>query len=146
MRAAAAMLPAVSFASKGDTSIDTQPSTPSVASKAGRNRSAARRRSSSASSMNKRFAGFSRLGLVANAFVVGGGIADRLVENGRVRGQSGDRELVDVTAQRAVVENLAGDVVQPEALAEVVQLLGLVHVRSWFVAATRYGRSGEKIG
>src|SRR6266513_1843284 len=92
----------------------------------------------------ERFTGFSRLCLVANALVVGGGIADRLVENGRVRGQARDRELVDVTAQRAVVENFAGDVVQPETLAEVVQLLCLVHGRSWFVAATPTGEAARK--
>src|SRR2546423_14733956 len=90
---------------------------------------------------DERCTGFSRLCLGANALVVGSGIADRLVENGRVRGQARDRELVDVTAQRAVVENFAGDVVQPETLAEVVQLLCLVHGGSWFVAATPTGES-----
>ena len=37
------MVPAVSSASRGETSSDTQPSTPPVASWIGRNRSAARR-------------------------------------------------------------------------------------------------------
>ena len=41
MRVAASMLPAVSPASSGDSSIETRPSTPAVASKTGRNRSAA---------------------------------------------------------------------------------------------------------
>ena len=49
---AAARVLAVSWASSGDTSSDTQPSTPSVRSQIGRNRSAARVRSSSASSKN----------------------------------------------------------------------------------------------
>jgi hypothetical protein len=44
--------PCVSFAKSGDTSIETQPSTPPVRSNTGRNRSAARRRSSSAKSTN----------------------------------------------------------------------------------------------
>jgi hypothetical protein len=44
------MVAAVSWESSGDTSSDTQPSTPSVRPCAGRNASAARRRSSIASS------------------------------------------------------------------------------------------------
>ena len=71
MRAAASMLPAVSAASSGDSSIDTQPSTPSVASNTGRNRSAARRRSSSASSMNSASPDSPAARLVADARVVG---------------------------------------------------------------------------
>ena len=43
-----AIVPAVSFASSGETSSDTQPSRPRVASKLGRNSAAARFRSSSA--------------------------------------------------------------------------------------------------
>src|SRR6185503_17862400 len=65
---------------------------------------------------------------------------DRLVEDRRVRGQAGDRELVDVALQRPVVEDRAGDVVEPEALAEVVKFLGGLHWRSPFaVSATRSG-------
>ena len=51
-RAAASVL-LVSWASVGETSSDTQPSTPCVRSQIGRNRSAAQVRSSSASSKNK---------------------------------------------------------------------------------------------
>ena len=98
-RVAAAMLPCVSAASSGDTSIDTQPSTPSVASNTGRNRSAARRRSSSASSMNSASPDLPARDLVADAGVVGVAVADRFVEDRRIRGQAGDRELVDVAAQ-----------------------------------------------
>src|SRR3546814_18856990 len=63
----------------------------------------------------------SDLGLLADAGVVGAAVADRLVEDRRVGGQPGDAVLVDVALQRAVVEDLAGDVVQPEALAEVAK-------------------------
>lgn len=49
-RAAAWMVPAVSFARSGETSSDTQPSSPPLASKVDRNRSAASVTSSSASS------------------------------------------------------------------------------------------------
>jgi hypothetical protein len=50
---AAASVLAVSWARSGDTSSDTQPSTPAVRSLIGRNRSAARVRSSSASSKKR---------------------------------------------------------------------------------------------
>ncbi len=50
---AAASVRAVSWTSSGDTSSDTQPSTPRVRSQMGRNRSAARVRSSRASSKNR---------------------------------------------------------------------------------------------
>src|SRR3546814_18005849 len=60
-------------------------------------------------------------GLLADAGVVGAAVADRLVEDRRVGCQPGDAVLVDVALQRAVVEDLAGDVVQPEALADVAR-------------------------
>ena len=53
--------------------------------------------------------------------------ADRLVEDRRVRREPGDRVLVDVALDHAVVEHLAGDVVEPEALTEVVEVLGCGH-------------------
>jgi hypothetical protein len=45
--------------------------------------------------------------------VVGVGAADRLVEDGGVGGQPGYRQLVDVAAERPVVEHVASDVVEP---------------------------------
>ena len=58
---------------------------------------------------------------LGDLLVVGVAAGDRLVEDRRVGGEAGDRELVDVALQGAVVEHLAGDVVEPEALAEVVR-------------------------
>jgi hypothetical protein len=55
--------------------------------------------------------------------VVGAALADRVLEDRRVRGETGDRELGDVARERAVVEHLARDVVDPQALPEVVQAL-----------------------
>ncbi len=52
MRSAASSVVLVSFASSGETSMETQPSNPAVRSNTGRNKSAARRRSSSANSTN----------------------------------------------------------------------------------------------
>src|SRR5690606_22283731 len=69
-------------------------------------------------------------GLLADAGIVGAAVADRLVEDRGIGGEPGDAVLVDVALQRAVVENLAGDVVQPQALAEVAQGLQVGHVDS----------------
>jgi hypothetical protein len=45
---------------------------------------------------------------------------DRLVEDGRVGRQPGDRQLVYVALQGSVAEHVPGDVVEPQALAELV--------------------------
>jgi hypothetical protein len=51
-----------------------------------------------------------------------------VVEDGWIRGQAGNGKLVDIALQGAVVEHVAGDVVQPQALSQVMQLLGGFHV------------------
>src|SRR5690606_39805326 len=79
---------------------------------------------------------------LADAGVVGAAAADRLVEDRRVGGQPGDAVLVDVALQRAVVEDLAGDVVQPEALADVAQGLQVGHVDSCQCVANSAGPPG----
>src|SRR6185312_1574689 len=52
---------------------------------------------------------------------------DRMVEDRRVRREPGDRVLVDVARQRAVLQQPARDVVEPQPLAELVQLAGGIH-------------------
>ena len=64
---------------------------------------------------------------LGDLLVVGVAAGDRLVEDRRVRGQAGDRELVDVAGERAVAQHRAGDVVEPEALAQLVQFRGRLH-------------------
>ena len=59
--------------------------------------------------------------------VVGGALLQRLVEDGGVGGEPGDRQLVDVTLERAARQQVAGDVVEPETLALIVEPLGGVH-------------------
>ena len=49
--------------------------------------------------------------------IVGATFADGFVENGGIGSKSRDGHLIDVAAQRAGVEQIARDVVQPEALA-----------------------------
>src|SRR3546814_4715212 len=61
---------------------------------------------------------------------LGAAVSERRVEDRRIGCQPGDAVLVDVALQRAVVEDLAGDVVQPEALADVAQGLQVGHVDS----------------
>jgi hypothetical protein len=70
------------------------------------------------------------LRLAADAGVVCRCIADRLVEDGRVRGEAGDGQFVDVAAQGAVIEDFACDVVEPQALSQIVQAFRDVHGRS----------------
>ncbi len=56
--------------------------------------------------------------------VVGVAGAERLVEDRRVGGQAGPVEVADVARDRAVVDRVAGDVVEPEALPQLVQFRG----------------------
>ena len=51
--------------------------------------------------------------------------ANRIVEDRRVRGQPGHRQLGNVARQGAVRQHFAGDVVEPEALPQIVQLAGV---------------------
>ncbi len=67
--------------------------------------------------------------------VVGVAAGDRLVEDRRVRGQPGDRELLDVAGEDAFGQHRAGDVVEPEALAQFVQLLRGFHARTSLAAS-----------
>src|SRR5262249_40387478 len=62
--------------------------------------------------------------------VVVAALGDRVVEYSRVRGEPGDRKLVDVALQRAARQQRACDVVQPDALADLVKLLGRFHICS----------------
>ena len=71
------------------------------------------------------FAGAAGTGERRDLLVVGVALADGVLEDGRVRGQAGDRELADVARERPVVEHLPGDVVEPQALAEGLQLSGV---------------------
>lgn len=96
--AAALMMPAVPSASPGDTSSDTLPSDPSVAAWAGRTEE-----------------------------ILETGVPDRLIENRRIRRQPRHWQIADIAAQCAAGQQPARDVVEPWALAEIVQLLYSVH-------------------
>jgi hypothetical protein len=68
-------------------------------------------------------AGRTAVELPADFRVVAGTVRDGVVEDRGVGGQAGDRQLVDVALQRAAIEQVAGDVVEPQALAEPVECL-----------------------
>src|SRR5262249_28912651 len=78
----------------------------------------------------QRFAGETAPHLLADRGVVGVALADRVVEDGRVRRQTRDRELVDVAFERAGGQQLPCDVGEPQPLAEFMELLGGLHWRS----------------
>jgi hypothetical protein len=44
-----------------------------------------------------------------------------MIKDRRVRCEPGHRKFVDVALQRAAVQQLAGDIVEPQALAEIVK-------------------------
>ena len=52
---------------------------------------------------------------------------DSVVENRRIGGQPRDREIRDVAFQRAAIEQFARDVVEPDALTQVVQRFSSLH-------------------
>ena len=104
-RAAASMVPAVSLASSGETSSDTQPSTPPV-------RRGRAEEIGGARQVLERQLEEQRLARLAPPPPSGGWrrrrqspSADRVIEDRGVGGQPGHRQLADVAAQRAVVSS-----------------------------------------
>ena len=67
---------------------------------------------------------------VADGLVIGIAAVDGLVVDGGVRRQARHRQIGDVAIERAAVEQIPGDVVEPQALAGAVQGDVGVHVRS----------------
>jgi hypothetical protein len=118
-------------ASFGETSSKAQPSIPLVAALIGRKRSAAAVMSSSARSKNKLLAGPARRELLADGSVVIVALGDRVVKDRGVRGEPGDRELVDVTLQRAVGQHGPRDVCPAGCSGRARAAAGLA---SWLLA------------
>ena len=50
-----------------------------------------------------------------------------MVEDGGVGGEPGDRQLVDVALERAAIQQVARDIIEPETLAQVMEQLGRFH-------------------
>src|SRR5262249_9985810 len=126
---AAATVLSVSWARSGDTSSDTHPSTPSVLAKVGRNSSAARGTAAKAQSKNRSSSDFAEAAFSRNVLVIACAVLDRVIEDGGIRGEPCHRELIDIALERTGIQQLAGDVVEPEVLAHVVELSGRFHLR-----------------
>src|SRR5258708_6129889 len=65
--------------------------------------------------------------LALDGVVVVAAVLDRVIEDRRIRCQPGDRELVDIAAEHARLQQVARDVVEPEALAQIVQNASGLH-------------------
>src|SRR6202035_109942 len=63
----------------------------------------------------------------SNVAVIIGAVPDGMIEDRRIRGQSGYRQFIDVVLQCAAAQEGAGDIVEPKALSEIVQCLCRVH-------------------
>ena len=131
---AAARVRAVSYARRGETSSETQPSTPLVRSWTGRNRSAARVRSSSARSKNSASPRLALPKLCTAIFERRSPrhVLDRVIENSGIRSQSGYRKFVDVSFERSAIEQSARDVIEPDALSQIVKQLRCFHLSAPF--------------
>jgi hypothetical protein len=55
--------------------------------------------------------------LFPNRIFICRAVSDGVLENRRVRGETRDRELIDITLERASVQQVPGDVIEPEALS-----------------------------
>src|SRR5208282_760040 len=90
------------------------------------------------------FTGKARAHEPANFGVVRFAVSDGVIEDRRIRGQSRDRQLIDVAFERAAVEQLARYVIEPDALTQVVERLSSLHdltSKAWFatiVGFTKY--------
>ena len=75
----------------------------------------------------QRLAGIAASGQTADFVVVFIAMGDGMIEDGGVRGQAGDRKLLNVALQRAAIEQFAGDVVEPKALSGPAQFCRRIH-------------------
>src|SRR3954468_17777907 len=81
-----------------------------------------------------------RFGCLVADLVVVGARFDRLIEDGWIGCQAGDRELLDVALQLTRVEHLSSDVVQPQALSKLLQRRRRFHAVSWWACLTKVSR------
>ena len=118
-RCAASMVPSVSCASFGETSIETVPSPWPLSSYTGRKTSHAAFTSliiSASTIAVRRFAGFAQR---ADVLVVVAARRDRLFEDGRVRRHAAQAVVLDQPRQFAGLNQVPRDEIVPDALAEV---------------------------
>src|SRR5262249_7021822 len=65
--------------------------------------------------------------LPGDVVVVVSAVLNGVVEDRRIGRQPGDREIVDVALQGSAVQQHTGDIVEPQALAQIVKRLGCYH-------------------
>src|SRR5262249_23717030 len=70
---------------------------------------------------------FSLLELALDGGIIMGAALDRVIEDCRIRCESCQRQVRDVAPQSAAGEQVAGDVVEPNALSELVESLRCLH-------------------
>src|SRR5437879_2007664 len=75
----------------------------------------------------QRLASLSLVELAANGRIITRAVLDRVIEDCRVRCESGKRQVGDVAPQSAAGQQVAGDVVEPDALSELMELLRRLH-------------------
>src|SRR5262249_12703986 len=77
--------------------------------------------------------------LVTNGGIVRGAVPDGVIKDRRIRREPCHRKLADVAVERAAFEQVSCNIVEPDALAQIVQQLGRFHrVTSVFMS---FGRS-----
>jgi hypothetical protein len=57
---------------------------------------------------------------VTNRSVVGGAVLDGLIEDRGIGGEPGHRQFVDVGFERTADQEITGNIVEPQALAQIV--------------------------
>ena len=103
-------------------------------------------RSSSASFEEKRLARYALFYFFADRRVVRRAVLDGVIEDGRVRGQPCYRQLGYVLLERTAVQQVACNVIEPNALAQIVQQLGCFHLNSSVCSATRPAHTAMRRG
>src|SRR5258706_5648045 len=83
----------------------------------------------------QRFARFALCCLLADRGVVMASVLDGFIEDRWVGGEPRHRKIADVAPQCAVRQQAARDVIEPKALAEIMQLLGRLHDASCYAPA-----------
>src|SRR5208337_3067938 len=76
------------------------------------------------------FTGKARTHEPANLGIVRFAMSDGVIEDRRIGRQARDRKTIDVAFKRAAIEKLARDVVEPDALPQVLERLSSFHLTS----------------
>jgi hypothetical protein len=64
--------------------------------------------------------GFALAQLLADGRVIRGAVLNRVVEDRWIRGQPGHRQILNVALERATIQQVSRDVVEPKALTQIV--------------------------